>query len=126
MPSRKSILSSQGFECNNWSNNWSFVNHKRKQVCFTGWIDLIDQQDGYLVLSDKWQIGKSGRRLAGYSVSLEYINDYVRKKSYEVCVLRHEAIDPNDERRRIQTIYPDLIYGKLEQKGSNYFVKPFL
>jgi hypothetical protein len=124
MASRKSILSAEGFECNNWFNNWSFINHKRKLVCFTAWIDLVDSQKRHLVLSDTWEIGKSGRRLAGYKVSLNYINDYVKNQGYGICVLLHEAVDPTDEKRTIKEINPNLIYGTLEEHDSEYFVKP--
>ena len=123
-PSRKSILSAKGFTCNNWFNNWSFVNHDRKLVCFTGWVDLVDSEKRYHVLSDTWEIKKNGHKRPGYKTSLSYINEYVKRQGYKVCVLRHEAIDPTNEKRTIKDIILPLIFGVLEQDGSEYFVRP--
>ena len=124
--SRKQILQSKGFTCNNWYNNWSFINHKRRLVCFTGWVDLFDNTNGYLVLSDTWEIGRTGRRRPGYKVSLDYINEFIQGEGYGACILRHKAVDPNEEKRTIKEIADSLVFGDFKEIDREYFVYPTL
>lgn len=79
---RGEFVRSHGATCKNWNWSWSFVNDDEKFVIFGAW-DNLEDENGQVVLCETWERNVQGRKLPGYSQSINHI-DLVENHGYKL------------------------------------------
>lgn len=69
---RKQFIISHGATCKNWTWSWSFVNETERCVIFGAW-DMWNDGQSALILAEKWERTKKGRKSTSYPQSREHI-----------------------------------------------------
>jgi 5-methylcytosine-specific restriction protein A len=121
---RKTFIESHGATCNNWTWSWSFVNEKEKFVIFGAW-DIHQNGNTTLILSDKWEVSRKGRKQPGYAQSLEHIR-LVSDHGYQLKTFPMVYSDDNrdgeeDGPAKIGDFVPTLSNKSLKHVAGNWY-----
>jgi len=118
---RKKFVESLGGDCQNWTWSWSFINRQKKQIIFGAWNH--NSSDGrQLILSDRWETNKNGRKQSGYSQSIEHLK-LVESGEYELLtfeMFRSEEKTKNGQ-VKIKKIVPQAVSKTLTKEGGNFY-----
>ncbi|WP_198402998.1 hypothetical protein [Pseudoalteromonas sp. 1_2015MBL_MicDiv] len=117
---RKQFVESLGGDCQNWTWSWSFINRQKKQIIFGAWNH--NSSDGsQLILSDRWEKNKNGRKQSGYSQSIEHLK-LVESGEYELLtfeMFRSEEKTKNGK-VKIKKIVPLAVSKTLTKEGVTF------
>ena len=97
---KQHLMESIGAECNNWRNNWSYVQHEKKMVIFGAW-DYQTEDDRSLILHRDWQT-KDGRKQPGYTEALKHLK--LLDNGYELYTFSQENISGDDDNPKVGKI----------------------
>ena len=116
MKSRKQFIEEQGATCNNWNNNWSFINEKKKFIIFGAWED----KNG-VIFSEDWERNENGRKKPGYKQSMEHIN-LIENDGYALYIywMKTEKGTQTGGTRKIGSFNPELFKAEAYKDGRDW------
>ena len=120
-PNRKQFVQSVGATCKNWNWSWSFVNHDEKFILFGAWTNLEDE-NGQVILSERWRTSAKGRRNPGFGQALEHL-ELVQNEGYQLKTFLMSGPNGGEETARIESIEPNMIDGELKRIGDNWYAQ---
>lgn len=117
--SRKQFMEEQGATCQNWYNNWSFINEKKKIIYFGAWED----RDG-VIFSKDWERNEKGRKNPGYKQSMKHIQ-LIENDEYTLYVywIKAEKETPAGVTRKISSFNQELFEAKIYKDGRDWKIK---
>jgi len=123
---RGEFVRSHGATCRNWNWSWSFVNDESKFVIFGAWGDM-EGEHGQVILSEGWERNAQGRRLPGYSQSIEHI-DLVENHGYQLKTFRIFGTNGGTENggteaAKIESIEPVLVNKVVKKIDSCWYAE---
>ena len=120
LSTRQSYLEGLGFECRNWRNSWSFVNHEEKIVAFGAWVDQTNGNRSR-ILAEDWEVdSNSHRKNPGYSQGREHIR-LIEENGYKLKLFRQVGKHDKNGNSSLEGVYPELSSGRLSFDGKDWF-----